>query len=233
MKTLLLFLLVNGTLTACEVKDWKSIGVVSGNDVISLLHISNLLRSHGIRSSSGGSIVYDIYVPPVAAGKASQLLRADARKHGYWVGLEKDDVLKAAEPKERVTRAAVATVLGKPEYSDETALGRFLRSTDIAVLTAKYPYVTLSVHERQYLATPKVFRTGYDVEIALQNSIDDPDKGYRGSYQVYDDGRELQFQGSSEWESDAPKKDETAKSNKAESPKPESKDGKSKNGKSK
>ena len=48
-------------------------------------------------------------------------------------------------------------------------------------------FAVLSVHKRQYLATPKTYGTGYDVEIELQKSLRKQDDGSRGNYQVYDD----------------------------------------------
>jgi hypothetical protein len=109
-------------------------------------------------------------------------------------------VVRAAEGKQLISRSPVSSVLKKSEFASNTALGRFLRCKDISRLTAKYPYiVSLAIHERQYLATPKSYGTGYDVEIELQKSLGEHADGYRGRYQVYEDGSRVGFLGSNEW----------------------------------
>jgi hypothetical protein len=199
MKTLLLFSLLTGVLTAADLKDWKGIACVGGTDRISQIHITNLLLSHDIQSAMEGSVVYGISVPPDKAEQASQLLRADARKNGYYVSFGSNDVMGAAAAKKLIRSFPVQSVLKKSEFGSDTALGRFLRSKDISQLTTKYPYViSLSVHKRQYLSTPKAYSTGYDVVIELQQALGEAD-GYRGSYQVYEGGSRVGFLGASEW----------------------------------
>ena len=185
---------------AVDIKDWKGIAGVSGTDRITQIHITNLLLSHDIESVMEGSVVYGVSVPPAKTEKATKLLRSDAPKGGYYVFFGSNDLVKATEPKAIVNRTSVSAALKQPEFASDTAFGRFLRSKKIAELTTKYPYIiSISVHERQYLATPKTHGTGYDVEIELQKSLRKQDDGYRGSYQVYDDGRSVGFLGSNEW----------------------------------
>lgn len=200
MKTLLSLLLMNGALAAADLKGWKGIAGASGTDRISQIHITNLLLSHDIQSTMEGSMVYGISVPPSKAEQASRLLRADARKLGYYISFGSNDVVRAAEGKQLIKPAPISSVLTRFEYGSDTALGRFLRSTDISRLTAEYPFlVSLSVHERQYLTTPKTYSTGYDVEIELQKSLGKRAHGYRGRYQVYEGGSQIGFLGSNEW----------------------------------
>jgi hypothetical protein len=105
-------------------------------------------------------------------------------------------VVRAARPEQLIAHSPVSSLLNKPEYGSTTALGRFLRNEDVSRLTAKYPYVvTLSVHEREYLATPKTFSTGYDVEIELKKSAAENAFGYRGWYQVYAGGNQVECLG--------------------------------------
>ena len=181
-------------------REWKGIAAISGTDSISKIHITNLLLSHEIKSQIYGSLMYGVSVPAANAEEASKLLRADAHKLGYFVMFKRNDVVKAAPLIARVSRSEVEAVLKKPEYSSDTDLGRFLRSEDIAKVIARYSYVvSLSVHERQYLATPKTFKTGYDVRLELQKSFRQNDAGYSGHYQVYEDGGRVSCLGSSEW----------------------------------
>ena len=103
-----------------------------------------------------GSLIHGISVPPARADQASQLLRTDARKLGYYIRFENNNEVKAAKLKKLISRKPVSLALKEPEYGNDTALGRFLRSKEISSLTAKYSHiVSLSVHERQYLATPE------------------------------------------------------------------------------
>jgi hypothetical protein len=200
MKTLLLLLLMSGVLAAAEQKDWKGIAGVSGTDKITQIHIANLLLPHDIESIMEGSVVYGISVPPAQADQASRILRTDAQKLGYYILFGRNDVVRAAKLKQLISHSPVSLVLKKSEYGADKALGRFLRSKDISQLTIKYPVIgSLSVHERQYLATPKTFNTGYDVEIVLQKSLGEKPDGYRGNYQIYDGGIQVAFLGSSEW----------------------------------
>lgn len=200
MRLLLLFTMLSGVLLAADPKDWKNIANISGTDRISDIHIGNLLESNDIDCVIEGSLLYGISVPPGKVEQATKLLRTDARKVGYYVWFGPDDVVKAAEAKQLISRATVSSVLKKSEYGADTALGRFLRTKDVSKLTVKYPYiVSFDVRERQYLATAKTYSTGYDVEIELQKSLDERADGYRGSYQVYDSGNRIELRGSNEW----------------------------------
>ncbi len=153
--------LVSVVLTAAEVQDWKCVASISGMDKISEIHINNLLQSHGIKSVIEGSLAYGISVPPARAELASQVLRTNAAKLGYMVWFGSNDVVRAAEPRQLITRRPVSSALKEPAYGTGTALGRFLRSEDISHLTTKFPYiVALSAHERRYLATPYNYSTG-------------------------------------------------------------------------
>jgi hypothetical protein len=199
MKTLLLLSLMSGVLAAADLEDWKGIALIGGLDRISEIHIHNLLRAHDIECTIEGSLVYGIAVPATKAEEASRILRKDCRDLRYAVWFGSNDVVRAAERKQIISRSSVSSVLKKSEYGNATALGRFLRSKDILGLTAKYPYIfSLSVQKRQYLATPKAYSTGYDVEIELQKSLGESVPSYRGRYQVYDDGRQVESLGSNE-----------------------------------
>jgi hypothetical protein len=200
LKTASWLLLVSGSAVAADLEQWKGIAGISGTDRISVIHITNLLLSHGIKSAIEGSVIYGVSVPPAQAELASQLLRTNAAKLGYYIWFGSNDVVRAAGGKQLISRSAVSSALKKPALASGTALGEFLRSKDISQLTAKYPYVVaLSAHERQYLPTPKTYATGYDVQIELQKSLRDDADGYRGRYQVYDGGRRVEFLGSNEW----------------------------------
>lgn len=198
-KTISLLLLASVIVATAATNDWQAIAGISGTDSITRIHITNLLLSHDIESVSVGSIVYDVAVPSEKAEQAAKLLRTDAQKHDYSIVFGSNDVVRAAESKVLVSSNSVSSTLKKSEFASDTALGKFLRSKKIAELTAKYPYIiSLSVHERQYLATPKAYSTGYDVEIELKKSPEDQAFGYRGSYQVYDGGGQVKRLGSEE-----------------------------------
>ncbi len=200
VKTLSLILPIAGVVAAADVKDWKGIAGVSGTDRITQIHVTNFLLSHDIESMMEGSVIYGLSVPQAKAEQATKLLRSDAPKCGYSIMFGSNDVVRAAERKLLVSRISVSSALKKPEFASDTALGRYLRSTEIENFIAKYPYIiSISVHERQYLMTPKKYGTGYDVEIELQKSLRKQDDGYRGNCQVYDDGRSVGILGSSEW----------------------------------
>ena len=200
MKILALILLMAGVAAAADIKDWKGIAAVSGTDRITQIHITNLLLSHDIESVTEGSRIYAVSVPPAKAEQATKLLRTDAPKSGYYVWFGSNDVVRAAERKTIVSRTSISSALKKSEFASDRALGRFLRSKETAEFTAKYPYIiSISVHERQYLTTPKTYGTGYDVEIEIQKSLRKQDDGYRGSYQVYEGGRSVGFLGANEW----------------------------------
>ena len=202
MKVLVLILLMTGVVSAADIKDWKGIAGVSGMDKITQIHVRNLLLSYDIESLMEGSLICGISVPPNKAEQAIKLLRADAPKGGYYVWFGGNDVVKATEPKARVSRISISSVLKQPEFASETGLGKFLRSKELAKLTAKYSYIiSMSVHERQYLTAPKTCATGYDVMIELRKPFWKQDDGYRGSYQVYDGGSSVGFLGSNEWQS--------------------------------
>lgn len=190
---LLLLLLTSGVLAAVEQKDWKDIAAVSHRDKISQIHITNLLLSNNIATWEGSSFGH-FFVPPPKAALASRILHSDAQMHGYYIWFETNDFLSSAKPEKLISRRPFSLVLKQKKYGADTALGRFLRSKDISELTIKYPVIgSLWVHERQYLATPKKFITGYDVEIVLQKSLREKSDNYVGEYQVYDGGNQVAF----------------------------------------
>jgi len=199
-KHLALLLLVTRMAHAADQNDGKFIGAISSTDEISRIHVTNLLWSQGIGSVIEGSVVHGVTVPSGKANQAAKLLREDATKAGYFVWFSTNDIIKAKEGVQVAVHQPVTTLLQQPEFDARTALGRFLRSKDIAQLFTKYPsLVSLSVHERRYLTTTKTHGTGYDVEIELQTSRSPQANGYRGSYQVFDDGNQVRFLGANEW----------------------------------
>jgi hypothetical protein len=181
------------------------IASITGNDRITQIHITNLLLSHNIESSMEGSLIYGVSVASPNAQQAIELLRSDATNNGYYVWFGGKDVIRAAKPKPRVivSRVPISSILERPEFASDAALGKFLRSKDIAELAVKYPYViSVSVLERQYLATPKTHATGYEVDIKLQKSLRAKDDGCRRDYQVYNGGSNVVSFGVGEWHHD-------------------------------
>ena len=174
------------------------VGSIPGNDRITDIHVHNLLRSKGIPSVIEGSVIYGIAVPPSQSDEALRILRNDPQNRGYISESGEKDAVKRPEKKKVVSRLRVEEALARSMFATNTQLGIFLRSREIRDLTRKYPFITyFSIHERKYLNTTNALRTGYDVEITL--SEDGSSSGYRGWYQVYDDGREIVFQGANEW----------------------------------
>ena len=201
VKAALFLLLSVGAALSAEPEPWKEVGAIPVVDKISDIHISNLLWSHGIDSAIVGSVIYAIKVLPARAAEATKLLRDDAPKRRYqvWLAETNEIVGVAPEPKELVSRSAVATVLKQPEFSPKTTLGRFLRSKDITRHIAKYPFIiSLRVVERQYLATTTDIQVGYNVDLDLQKSLRDRDDDFGGTYHVYDAGKCIKSLGSHE-----------------------------------
>lgn len=199
MRSILLLLFLSSFAQAHEV-EWKAICGISGGDVITHMHIANLLLAHDIESRINGSVIHGVEVPATQADEAIRLLRADASKRGYYIFFGEDDYIVAAAPKKCLIRRCFDDVIKQPDYTKTTDLGRFLRSKEITRLVAKYPDMTsLAVHKRHYLATPQEFRIGYDIVLELQKSLQKGDDGYRGWYQVYDNGHKVQFLGSNAW----------------------------------
>lgn len=181
--------------------DVISIATVSGVDRISHIHINNLLKSHGIDALIGGSLAYGVSVEPKNAVRATKLLRADAPKTGYRVYLDGGWVGRAVPLRMIARHVAVASALREPTFVPSHALGRFLRSKELSKISTKYPYIlSMSVRERRYLSTPRTYSTGYEVEIELVKSPEKKTWNYRGSYQVYDNGKSVFFYTSSESE---------------------------------
>ena len=185
-----------------ESEAWKAIAGVDGLDRITHVHIRNLLQANGIESRTEGSILYDVLVPASEAERASHILRTDAQQRGYFAMFERGDRRSAPEFKQILRDSPIASVLQTAEYSAETTLGRFLRTKKLSEVISKYPFlVSLSVHERQYMATPETVDVGYDVEVKLQGqgALGERTPGYRGSYQVYESGNEVVLNGWCEW----------------------------------
>ena len=175
-------------------------GGISCNDEISHVHIENLLMAHGIDTAIVGSVFHSILVPLAKEAEAVRLIREDARKRGYNVWFDKDDLARdLTKSKERLRRIALKEALKQPDYSKKTPLGRFLRSKEISKFTAKYPFIaSLEVAEREYLTTPKTLGTAFQIELRIRNTIGKRGKEYSGTYQALDYGRNIHFMGSCE-----------------------------------
>ncbi len=177
-----------------DATDWKPIAWILGNDRITVTHIENLLVAQGIQPAIHGSRAYAVEVPLTRAAEAAKILRSDAQRRDYHISFGSDELVGAPEPKRVIQNTWISSVLKRPEYGSDTALGRFLRSEQIIRLTTNYPYVALlSVHERQYLATPTTYSTGHDVELELHDSEKKRADGSRGYGQLLNDGREIAF----------------------------------------
>lgn len=180
----------------------KCVGCIHSSDELTSIHIANLLTSHGIGAMIEGGAVYGIAVRADKAEQATAILRADALKVGYGIyyfGLGHDDIVPR-RPKRILARILFATALKKSDFSTSTALGRFLHSKKIVRVAAKYPYIaSLAVREQQYLATPTMHKAGYNLELELRETLRSQSDGYRGRYQVWKNGRRINFLGSNEW----------------------------------
>ncbi len=177
--------------------EWKVADLARG-DRITHIHVGNLLASKGIDCRIEYGVVF---VPRQNAETALGLLHEDAKKRGYWIAFSEKDRQNAVDvaPKE-IKRLPIAQVLTLPEFASDKPLGRFLRGPALSAKLLAYPFVeSLSIHEREYLATPEKTEVGYEVEIELHPRAGDDSKGFRTKYQVWAQGREGSRQGGSEW----------------------------------
>jgi hypothetical protein len=90
--------------------------------------------------------------------------------------------------------------LDLPQFAKDKPLGRFLRSADLSAKLRAYPFVaSLAVRQREYLDAKDKTQLGYEVQIVLHHKSDDDSKGFRGWYQVWDNGQAIWGLGISEW----------------------------------
>ena len=184
-----------------ETEDFIWIASYSGQDRITGIHMMNLFQPFGISAVCGGSLIYGVSVPKHQVKKAITILRKDVIKHHYLLSLKKDEFYPAPPLKVMVKNISFKS-LGNQLYIRKTVdLQRFLRHSDIAKLGNKYLFVhTLSVQEREYLAIPHLLKHGYEVEIELRKTSHKDSDSFKGRYQVYNDGKQVDFWWSSGWE---------------------------------
>lgn len=191
---------MTGYLPTFDPEDVRCVGSIVGTDIITEIHVTNLLLYQGIWAAIEGSRTHAILVPSARAEEASQLLRADARRRDYYISFESGEVVDAPELKEVVHGVSVSSLLKRTDFAIDTALGRLLRSAEISPLTEKYLYMfSLCAHERRYLVKLNTYANGCDVRFELHRSARKRSDGCQGRCQLLDDGRGIEFHGASEW----------------------------------
>jgi hypothetical protein len=65
--------------------DYKTFVVVAAVDPAKSDHVTKLLHANGIPNVVEGSVVYGVSVPPSKKDKAIAVLKADSRKHAYYI----------------------------------------------------------------------------------------------------------------------------------------------------
>ncbi len=191
-------------LPRCKIEATAPVASISGNDRLTVIHILYLLGSkEWVPFYLAGSKVQEIQVPKQHAVAAIRLLREDSKKRGYWIAFG-NEVHPAARATPKLTRLPIDQVLKQPGFAADKPLGRFLRSGALSAEVHEYPFlVSLGVREREFLGPNFTTQIGYEGDLVLQKRRDDDSQGYRGSYQVWDEGRQIESQGGSRWDKPA------------------------------
>ncbi len=175
-----------------KTEDFISIASYSGKDRITGIHLRNLFQPFGISVVCGGSRIYGVSVPKHQVKKAIAILRKDVIKHHYLLSLEKDEFYPAPPLKAMPQNISFKSLENHLYTHKEFDLQRFIRQSDIVKLGNKYPFVhTLYVLEREYFAKPHLLKRGYDVEIELRKTSHKDSDSFKGRYQVYNDGKQV------------------------------------------
>ena len=168
-------------------------------------HICALLRSHGIDPLIEGSVVYGVSVAAEDAERAVGILRKDLNTRRYWIVLHEADgehTYTIPDDMWEVVRPDVSykDLLVTKGYDESMDIGILLRSRELKEDLRRFPCVVeIRMLKREYLDCEGELRTGHELMIELAESPERATAGKRLSFQVYDDGREIENLGSSEW----------------------------------
>ncbi len=181
------------------------VAMIGGLDRISDIHITGLLKSHGIECLIEGSIFYGIAVPEKDAARSIAILTDDLKDHHYPIrigGLDARWDCPLADADWIVTqpRQEHEDLIGLEQYRASTDLGAALRHEDVKDAVLAFPYVAkIKFLKREYIDRNTHPATGHEVEIELVASLDEKVGGKTCSFQVWDNGSRIQTQGGHEW----------------------------------
>jgi hypothetical protein len=203
----IMFALATEVVDGAEVdSEWPCVAAIAGNDEIAEIHIVNLLALKGIDCRIDTLILGNISVPTPYAEKAREVLRQDAIEGGYYMIFPDGERLKARRGTVVELHQPISAVLDKEEFAASTAIGKWLRSPEMATTFRQYPFVkSLEIRERQYLIDKYTMDVGYDVYVDLRHDNSAGSASYsRHFHQVYGKGMSIVRPETSELNSSLP-----------------------------
>jgi hypothetical protein len=176
----------------------QSIGSVYGMDSITQIHITNLLQRQGISCMMAGSKTYGIMVPSGKAAQATALLKKDAPLRGYAILFTDGTQLKPPATKAYRINKPYVQVIKSPNPAFPALLLSVLREKSIQVSARRLPVVVkFDVRQRDYMLPNGQIETGYEGDLELGTS--DHVAGKQQHFEVWELGKRIYLQGSSEW----------------------------------
>jgi hypothetical protein len=177
---------------------WKSVAVVGCNDRITQIHVSSLLKSHGIECSMEGSIVWGVSVPTKDADRSIEILKQDLVTRHYWIILYEgkkehrystpDKLWTTERPQKKYE-----DLIRLKQYDRSTDLGAVLRHPDVKAAVRKFPYVAkIKTLEREYLDRDGKVRIGHEVNLELVASPNKDTGEWGFDFQVWGEGKSVE-----------------------------------------
>ena len=184
------------------------VAVVGGMDAITQVHLSSLLEAHGIDCFMGGSLLYEVSVPPAKRSEAVRVIMEDLRKRKYWTILGAPDAdgkyptfsvpesnWRTSEPKLKY-----ADLVSSGDYAASTDLGALLRTREVMNETLAFRCVVrIKSLEREYMDSELEMQIGHEFIIELAVKLDEDIGGNNLRFQVWDNGKRICPLGAGEW----------------------------------
>ncbi|MDQ2986575.1 MAG: hypothetical protein M3R13_07620 [Armatimonadota bacterium] len=169
---------------------------------ISPVHVSNVLRCHGISALTGGSIAYGVNVSAEDVDHASRIIRADAHDKPYHYGsvIGGQSVgLPESESWEAIVVIAKLNEIDRfPALRNDRNLRGLARKALIEVgrmfeeLPSDLYVSSIRAFRMDYMADDLRLRAGYAAEVKVA-SIAEPSRTATAIGWAWDDGRRVEF----------------------------------------
>jgi hypothetical protein len=165
-----------------------NVGTIEQDDFITSIHLSTLLRSHGIHPRFEGGMGWEsMFVPQSKAKLCKELLQEDASKHEYWIGI-------AGEPRPRkpanigwheLNFGSVASQGDMKRKVLPYPIRAVVSTTQFKAVLKRKPKLRARWRIRRYLNKDHHMHTGYEVKLILEEPL--ARKPREISYQILSD----------------------------------------------
>jgi hypothetical protein len=182
------------------------VAFMGGLDMLTQMHIANLLSQNGIAPYIEGSTIYGLDVPAGQGDKAKKLIEESVNKIPNSIVVSHTDsgVLGIWGNRSNMYmlsfNKSCKEVLEDSKQKYYSIISAMLNHPDIKGKIKTFKYIEkMQVVERNYADKDGSIAIGYEVELYLSVDLNMEVAGFKQYAQVWDDGKNGALHGSNEW----------------------------------